>query len=334
MDGMSDGGEPAPLAKVRVGPADGGLVIAHEDAALRVAVSGNTEDPGVFLCFTGVGGGVGGVQMEEFVGSTRLPGYFAVYITDKKRSWFNWDVAPVLEVLRPYIEGKSVITIGNSMGGFGAIWMAGVLGNAHACLSFAPQYSVHPEIVPAEKRWWNYREAIRDWRVPSLMHAFAPATRFWTFNGGRDAEHWSKFPQGENLSHFLTRDAGHDVARTLKEAGVLSEVIRDCIEGIDPFDRIAAAGVQIERITPETDTTIQERPGGRRQRGAGARRGRGAGGDGPKGGGPVDPARRRKRRQRLAARAAAAAEAGGQGEAGGQSEAGAGRPRRKRRTEI
>lgn len=266
MGGVTESDTAAsPPKGARARTRSGELLVAFEDDALRVTVSGDPQQPGVFLCFTGVGGGVGGVQMEEFVGSTRLPGYFAVYITDKKRSWYNWDVAPVLDILRPYVEGKSVVTIGNSMGGFGAIWMAGALGNVHTCMAFAAQYSVHPEIMPEEQRWLNYREAITDWRMPSLMNSFEPTTRFWTFNGGRDAEHWSKFPLGENRSHFLTRDAGHDVARTLKEAGVLSDVIERCIEGEDPMDLIAAGGVQIERITPQLNAMVKKRLGARQQ---------------------------------------------------------------------
>jgi hypothetical protein len=236
--------------------ASGKSVRVFEDDGVRVAISGNPDDPGVFLCFTGVGGGVGGVQVEEFVGSTRLPGYFAIYIADKRRAWYNWDAQPLLDILQPYVAGKSIVTIGNSMGGFGAIWMAGVLKPVRTCLAFAAQYSVHPEIVPAENRWLDYRQAIKDWRVPSLLNAFSPETRFWTFNGGRDAEHWSRFPHSENCSHYLARDAGHDVARTLKKAGILSDVIKDCIEGVDPFGRIAEAGVQIERITAETGATL------------------------------------------------------------------------------
>ena len=209
-----------------------GRDILFEDDTLRVSRQGDASARNVILCFTGLRqrlGAIGGP--EEFVGSTRLAEFDAVFVTDKTRSWFNaFPVERLLEVLRPVVEGKTVHTLGNSMGGFGAIWISRHLP-VKTVLAFAAQYSVHPEVVPGEDRWLAARAGIREWRVRSLEGHFVEGTDYVTVNGEVDRMHWSKFPRGAGRTHLLIPAAGHDAADYLKSVGALRSLVAEVFAG-------------------------------------------------------------------------------------------------------
>lgn len=209
-----------------------GRDILFEDDHLRVSRQGDASAHNVILCFTGMRqrlGAVGGP--EEFVGSTQLADFDAVFVTDKSKSWFNaFPVERLLEVLRPVVENRTTYALGNSMGGFGAIWISKYLP-VKAVLAFAPQFSVHPDVVPEERRWSLPRAAIRQWRTRSLDGHFVPDTEYVTVNGEVDAIHWSKFPTGAGRTHLLIEGAGHDAADHLKRAGSLRSLVSEVFAG-------------------------------------------------------------------------------------------------------
>ena len=220
----------------------------HEDAILRVMRLGDGAAPNVFLCFTGIGHRFGGIQMEEFVGATQLPGFSTIFITDKARSWFNdFDATDLISRLAPFVQDRRVFSLGNSKGAFGAIWISSLLPVA-ATIAFSSQFSMHPEIMPSEHRWSKFRDRIETWRVPSLAESFSPNTRYYTFNGKVDEHQWERFPALPNCRHYLLKEGGHQTAAHLKEHDILTETIRQCVEGIDPIASIRAAGVKIDRI--------------------------------------------------------------------------------------
>ncbi len=224
------------------------LQIVHDDDNLRIARLGKGEGARAVLCFTGVGLGMGGVQTEEFVGISQRIGGSSIFVTDKRRTWFNGiDPADLQRRLEPLIDGREVVTLGNSMGAFGAIWATSFLPVASA-IAFAPQFSVHPGIVPRETRWREWRDRIEAWHYPDLTRHFTGGARYFTFNGAEDEEHWSHFKSGENQTHVLVPETGHDVAKTFKERGILGDVIADCLAGGDVLRRIESAGLACRRI--------------------------------------------------------------------------------------
>ena len=227
----------------------GTLTELYADNELTISAIGDLSSPNMFLSFTSLRHAMGGIQMEEFVGSTRLPGYCALFITDRNASWYN-DFPPeqLFDALAPYVAGKRLVTIGHSMGGFGAIWAAKHL-KVDVALAFCPQYSVDPAVLPDEHRWAKFRERIETIRASSLEGCFVPDTQFVTINGdGLDEMHWSRFPQAPNCNHILVRDCDHDTAKALKDAGVLSNVIEIVAARHDPLDLIAATELKAQRI--------------------------------------------------------------------------------------
>ncbi|MEL7689621.1 hypothetical protein [Citromicrobium bathyomarinum] len=233
---------------------DDGFEALHHDEHLRVtrlADDADSDAHTVFVCFTGIKQGLGGLGAEEFVGSTRREGHTALFVSDLQRSWYNGFPPEHLQtILRPYVEGRRVITLGNSMGGFGAIWAAQWLG-AERAIAFAPQFSVHPDIVPGETRWTEWRNRISEWRVPSLLDSFADGTDYFVFHGDADSEHYHQFPERPNILNVVIADSGHGPAAKLKEAGVLGEVFAQCLSGKDPRPTIREAGLTLKPISSD-----------------------------------------------------------------------------------
>lgn len=76
-----------------------------------------------------------------------------VSIQSARNDWFlNSDLADLKHALAQYSRGKEGLSIGFSMGGYGAL----LLGRQTATrrfLLFSPQYSIFPEVAPYEKRY-------------------------------------------------------------------------------------------------------------------------------------------------------------------------------------
>lgn len=226
------------------------LKVLKADDDLRITSLGDPDAPGLFLCFTGIRQGMGGINAEEFVGSTALPGFSAIFVSDLKRSWFNGFAPEALtDVIASRIEGKRVVTLGNSMGGFGAIWATGILP-VETAIAFAPQFSVHPEVVPQEDRWWDFRADIAEWRHRSLAESFFPDTRYYTINGSADTLHWSQFPTLTNCEHVLIEDSGHEPAAVVKRHGLLNDLIAAALHKESTLDLLQSKGVPCRSTTP------------------------------------------------------------------------------------
>lgn len=222
------------------------MIEVFTDANIRVTALGDPDAPNLFLCFTGVQQGMGGIGAEEFVGTTRFPGFSALFISDLQRSWYNnFPPSLLTDAIGARVAGKRLIGLGNSMGGYGAVWIAQHLPVA-TVIAFAPQFSVHPEVVPAETRWQEFRSQITHWRERSL--SFNDTTRYFTINGDADEMHWSHFPRQSNCTHLLIKGTGHNPGAKLKERGILRDTISACVAGNDPHDIIAAAGLKVSRL--------------------------------------------------------------------------------------
>lgn len=227
-----------------------GADVVFENELLRVTSQGDPDAPGVFVCFTGTQLAMGGIDAEEFVGSTRLPGFSALFVSDLSRSWFNaFPPEMLVDAVAERIEGKRVITLGNSMGGYGAIWASKYLP-AETAIAFAPQFAMSAAAMPGEKRWRKFRKSIKQWRHESLADHFRDEVRYVTINGDEplDRQHWNQLPQGPNMEHLLVAGTQHFPAAHFKKAGILGEVIALCTEGSSPEPLIRETGFEVTRI--------------------------------------------------------------------------------------
>lgn len=208
---------------------------------------GDPDAPCLFMCFTGIKQAMGGVGTEEFVGSTSRPGWSAIFVSDLQRTWFNgFEPTLLQDILGQRASGRRVVTVGNSMGGFGAVW-ASSLFDVETAIAFAPQFSVNPAVVPEEKRWMEYRERIDRWRHESLAPFFNKKTRYYTINGDEDSMHWRRFPESANCEHVLIERSGHDPARTIKAHGSLSGLLDTCLAGGGALHYLQSQGIACRR---------------------------------------------------------------------------------------
>ncbi|MCW5737692.1 MAG: hypothetical protein KIS73_26465 [Enhydrobacter sp.] len=142
------------------------------------------------------------------------------------------------------------------MGGFGAIYFASRLPRCRAALAFGPQFSVHPEIAPQERRWSDYREAITEW---SILHALAGADAgirpIAFFGSGKDLYQARLFHGHgfEGLTIIRIPACQHDTAAYLRDNGCLPALIELVWNrpGAAEVERLlAAGGIAAEEMVP------------------------------------------------------------------------------------
>src|ERR1700722_5581362 len=105
--------------------------IIFSDEAIEITHLPGTSGTAV-VSFAGIGMGFGGVQIEEFRRSLAGTPNDLIFVKDKSRTWFNKSFDKVGEILEDALQRllvRDTISIGNSMGAFGAIAFAARLPN-------------------------------------------------------------------------------------------------------------------------------------------------------------------------------------------------------------
>lgn len=187
----------------------------------------------LLVCFTGIGHNLGGmnVQSEEFLGAGQQFGN-AVFITDKTRSWGNRLNFDRIADVCVRLTGANIHLLGNSMGGFLAIVASNYL-KAKTCTAFAPQFSVHPDIVPGEQRWKQFTSTIKNFKIRDLSDQFNASTMYnlLTASSNPDYIQTNLFPKKINIRHFSALEGGHDISAVIKKNGMLPQVLAACFAG-------------------------------------------------------------------------------------------------------
>lgn len=192
----------------------------------------------VNFCFSGVGHGIGGIELQTLEFRNATKNATAIFIIDKNRSWGNnIDFELIYKVTSKYTQDKILNTLGNSMGGFLSILATKYLP-VQTCIAFVPQYSVNKNVVPFEYRWKKYVSKIKKWKYESLEGFFNRKSLYYIFfgaDGGIEDQQRNLFPKQENvhLIIFNNPDFAHKVAGSLKALGELYPVIEACFEQRD-----------------------------------------------------------------------------------------------------
>ena len=209
------------------GAARGQVLIDDDDLRITFRL-GNLPEGAAIVSFAGIGLGLGGIQIEEFARTlTGRPRQHDLYfIIDKNRSWYNRASDKLEAVLLPLVAGRKLVTLGNSMGGFGALLFATRWPGCEAAIAFVPQYSVHPRVVPTEHRYDQWVNAITDWRFPTCMGDVLPSCRRVVLFGlGQplDMPHYAHFEAARSAGLELIGIEGskHDLAAHLRAKGAL-----------------------------------------------------------------------------------------------------------------
>jgi pimeloyl-ACP methyl ester carboxylesterase len=213
----------------------------------RITISHRPGNTGrAFFCFAGVGLKLGKVPDAEFVKTLDGHQHDQFFVIDKTRSWYNSTAIEITDCLATTASRyASVYTLGNSMGGFGAIYFASRLPGCKAAIAFSAQYSVKSEIVPWEPRWNEWRSQISEWTIPHALVDRDRAVRSFLFFGdvGRDRRHAQAFARHslQEITIYRLGGLAHNTAGVLRDHGCLNRIL-DAIclrdEGADSVLRI------------------------------------------------------------------------------------------------
>ncbi len=189
------------------------------------------DGDGMVVAFTGIKQQLGKIQDEEFIGiGSQHRENHVVFVTDKQCSWYSHPDLPgqiVEQVLRvATAKGvTSMLTLGNSMGGYGALLFAERL-NASVAIGFSPQYSMHHDVI-ADGRWKRFRPFMFDAGLDSLGNHLTGKLPTFALLGAREAMDMEHLNLLKNLGHTVIwkmERCGHGVAAFLKDRNILSEV--------------------------------------------------------------------------------------------------------------
>lgn len=210
----------------------------EDDDALIERLPGDGQR--IVAVFSGIGSGFGGLQRAEFVGTASDGGKNTVlFLTDRRRSWFTTPglVARMADMVRLELDRAGLAgchTIGNSMGGYGAIRMSLEMPVAVA-LAFSPQVSMDRQVID-ESRWEEHRAAIDLRNHLPLWECLVPGTRYYAVFGGDsrpERAHRNLLPDTPGLTCLLLPGGGHNIVRLLKEAGELTPLVQAMLDTDD-----------------------------------------------------------------------------------------------------
>lgn len=177
------------------------------------------------VSFTGISHGFGfDGWKQEFRGLLKQLEFNVMFVADREVSWYNTiDV----DKIKSKLTNQEVITIGNSMGGYNAIQFANDF-NVTKAIAFVPQYSVHPDVAPDEKRWQSLIKEIKQWRFKHLI--FNNTTEYYVFSSNNLIEMYqtNMIPCQQNIHKFII-EGYHNLSCQLKTRGILYPLIYDCI---------------------------------------------------------------------------------------------------------
>ncbi|MHA3979555.1 hypothetical protein ACW9UR_17920 [Halovulum sp. GXIMD14794] len=207
--------------------------ILHESETLLVRHMPGSEST-LVIAVGGIHGGLGGVQVDEFAGTASGGGRnHVLFVRDKLRSWFSREdvLPPLVELVQNFIAANGitkVVTIGNSMGGYGALLLPKHVP-VDVAIAFAPQVSMHDEVI-TEPRWRNTREHFGPLLERNLAECLQDRTQYYYYvvfgrADIRDRKHIRLMDQRENLRLYKVPGSQHSVAKDLKDAGVLRDLV-------------------------------------------------------------------------------------------------------------
>lgn len=170
-------------------------------------------------------------SIEFFRSATEDEQNHVLFVSDFSRSWLN---APDMDRnIIGFIEKTAadnriddIALVGNSMGGTMALHLADQVP-AKMVMSFVPQYSVAPQIVPEEKRWKRYRRNISEFRYPQVDLTKREDQTIYIIHGGTGGEltHALRFPLARGIRHFVIPRYGHNLAKKLNNRGILHPLL-------------------------------------------------------------------------------------------------------------
>lgn len=205
-------------------------LITHEDGTASTAV----------VTFSSVGHSSQKTQNPEFVKTLQnvAANPHTFHVMDTRRSWYNDTASSIVDALQPkLLPFSKTVTLGSSMGGFGALYFASQLPHCRRAIAFAPQFSLSPKFMPMlDTRWVGFARRISN---HVLDHALVEANQsvdyviFYGADNVEDTLHAQRFMKFINLplTIFFVEACGHDVAHFIRDKGALPKLVEHLIAG-------------------------------------------------------------------------------------------------------
>jgi pimeloyl-ACP methyl ester carboxylesterase len=211
--------------------------VIYTDDAVEITYTAGETDSAVVV-FTGIGFGMGGLQIPEFRRTLSAGMAHHVYfVIERSRHWYNDTLDRIVDALNASIAQTRVTTLGNSMGAFGAIVFARRLRGCVRAVAYAPQSAMDPAIVPWDTRFIALTNTVAQWNGLDATREIAPGVEYFlVFGDGdpRDTRHAARFNPAANVSIYLIGGIGHHVAARLADRGLLKGITAALVNSDDP----------------------------------------------------------------------------------------------------
>ena len=192
------------------------------------------------VAFAGVRQQLGGVQ-REFSRSLAALDCAALLVRDTESRWYQYGEAAAAALIGEIraaagqVGARRLVCLGNSMGGFGALYFGARL-KADAILGFAAQTAIDPETTEAlgDRRWSEHQAAIPAYGFGDLAREPAAPGRVILCRGEHDLldrAHADHLAAAWRVEQIVVPEAKHDVAARLRERGELLPLLEQVIRG-------------------------------------------------------------------------------------------------------
>lgn len=191
------------------------------------------------VVFTGVRAGFGGAPLDEFAGSASHGGENSVlFVTDRRGTWYSapglWSkIVKLIRYLRKSEGIEEIVTLGNSMGGYGALLLPQDL-RVRRAIAFSPQLTLDRDLTD-DGRWPDIMKRYGTMPARNVGETFGSTrTQYYLTAGGgcsEDVEHLNFAPEMSRVHRWILPRGKHNLAGTLRDAGLLYDVIGAIIRG-------------------------------------------------------------------------------------------------------
>ncbi|SDY37962.1 hypothetical protein SAMN05444004_101294 [Jannaschia faecimaris] len=193
----------------------------------------------MIVVFTGVQAGFGGAPLDEFAASASRRGENNVlFVTDRRATWYSapglWSkIVKLVRYLRRSEGIEEIVTLGNSMGGYGALLLPQDLRVKRA-IAFSPQLTLARDLTD-DTRWPDIMKRYGKMPARNVGETFASTrTQYYLTAGGgcrEDIDHLEFAPQDKRVHRWILPRGRHNLAGSLKETGILYDLIGAIIRG-------------------------------------------------------------------------------------------------------
>jgi len=278
---------PAPDSPAPGNPAPGNPASdqsAAEPGGYQVVPADRAGDAGWIVSFSGRRGDTHRIRTSawgpfEFVKTLTGKNLHRFYVRDSRNRWYQDGVEGLATgidaaaaAIRNRLEAtpfERIMTVGNSMGGYAAI-LYGILIGADKVVAFAPQSFIGRQMRAehGDRRWHKDLGRIleADMPYPDLLPLIAgtPGVKiaiYYCDGDPLDRLHAERLRHLPNVSIHALESSDHNVARTLRQWGMLSNII-DCEMHDLPIPPMPAASPSPRAASPDKvaySSTVNER---------------------------------------------------------------------------